>query len=376
MEQQTFLTGIEIKKVRHLSNIFIPLSNKERKHLILTGKNGCGKTSTLKSLASFFDYAVSHPIKGSEELSAWISDTIGHVMSLSDFRTKYYHGLFVIAFYQDNRQVRVETYSNIEQVALRLVYSIDDEPGKKLAKYLVNLKATQAFAIQQGLQNRADEIDQWFARFQSILRRIFEDDKLELCFDIETYQFTIQQTGREPFDFNTMSSGYAAVFDIINDLIMRMENQHNYNLEGIVLIDEIETHLHLELQKKILPILTELFPNIQFIVTTHSPFILNSLDNAVIYDLEKQILVREGLTNLPYEGIVEGYFGADLLSDALRQKFERYKELAQMDSLSDDELAEADALEYYLNEIPDYLAVDLTTEFARLKLELNNKLSH
>ncbi len=376
MEQQTFLTGIEIKKVRHLSNIFIPLSDKERKHLILTGKNGSGKTSTLKSLASFFDYAVSHPTKGSEDWSAWISDTIGHVMSLSDFRTKYYHGLFVIAFYQDNRQVRVETYSNIEQVALRLVYSIDDEPGKKLAKYLVNLKATQAFAIQQGLQNRADEIDQWFARFQSILRRIFEDDKLELCFDIETYQFTIHQTGHEPFDFNTMSSGYAAVFDIINDLIMRMENQHNYNLEGIVLIDEIETHLHLDLQKKILPILTELFPNIQFIVTTHSPFILNSLNNAVIYDLEKQILVSEGLTNLPYEGIVKGYFGADLLSDELRQKFERYKKLAQMDSLSDDELAEADALEYYLNEIPDYLAVDVTTEFARLKLELNNKLSH
>ena len=58
----------------------------------------------------------------------------------------------------------------------------------------------------------------------------------------------------------------------------------------LLLIDEIETHLHLELQKKILSFLTTLFPNIQFIVSTHSPFILNSLENAVIYDLEKKCL--------------------------------------------------------------------------------------
>ena len=46
----------------------------------------------------------------------------------------------------------------------------------------------------------------------------------------------------------------------------------HYDLGGVVLIDEIETHLHLALQLKIMPILIHLFPNIQFIVTTHSPF--------------------------------------------------------------------------------------------------------
>ena len=93
------------------------------------------------------------------------------------------------------------------------------------------------------------------------------------------------------FDFNTLSSGYQAVLDIILDIIMRMQNQtqrsFDFNLPGIVLIDEIETHLHLELQKNIMPFLTTIFPNIQFIVTSHSPFILNSIRNVVIYDLEK-----------------------------------------------------------------------------------------
>lgn len=70
-----------------------------------------------------------------------------------------------------------------------------------------------------------------------------------------------------------------------------------------------------------MPILTTLFPNIQFVVTTHSPFVLNSISNAVIYDLENHILVRDkvGLSNVPYEGIIEGYFHASTLSDTLQQ---------------------------------------------------------
>lgn len=91
-------------------------------------------------------------------------------------------------------------------------------------------------------------------------------------------------------------------------------------MPGIVLVDEIETHLHLELQKKILDLLTTVFPNIQFVVSTHSPFILNSLENTVVYDLE---------------------------------------EIAK--------------LELFLDEIPDYLALDLTTEYRKLKLEFENR---
>lgn len=87
-----------------------------------------------------------------------------------------------------------------------------------------------------------------------------------------------------------------------------------------MLIDEVETHLHLELQKNIMPLLTMVFPNIQFIVTSHSPFVLNSMGNMVIYNLENHLLVESGLDNIPYDGIVEGYFGADKLSNVLEEK--------------------------------------------------------
>ena len=286
----------------------------------------------------------------------------------------YGRGNYIFAYYKAQREFKVEEYKNIEKIEFQKKYSVVENPGAKLTKYLVDLKATQAFTKDK---EKYEKISKWFLVFENILKTIFEDEKLELKFNDETFQFSICESDREPFDFNTMSSGYAAVFDIINDLIIRMEAQSGlrteFDMEGIVLVDEIETHLHLELQKKILPILTNLFPNIQFIITTHSPFVLSSLDNAVIYDLENKTLVKNGLKNLPYEGIVEGYFRADKLSEELRGKFERYKVLVSKQNLSDEEYEEIDKLEFYLDEIPDYLAKELTAEYSRLKLEFSNR---
>ena len=108
---------------------------------------------------------------------------------------------------------------------------------------------------------------------------------------------------------------------------MVRKNGHSteFDLPGIVLIDEVEAHLHLSLQRRVLPILTGLFPNVQFIVTTHSPFVLSSIENATLIDLEARMLVRGGLVGSTYESIVEGYFNVDALSEDLRQKFDRYR---------------------------------------------------
>lgn len=354
--EQTFLTDIEIKKVRHLENISIPLGKEQRKHLILTGKNGSGKTSLLEALVKYFLYITSQGYysiekvnssyekyngqlnalkeqKDSDEkfmkineieksMNAWKEDfdiwnnsVIANINSISFLQNKFKRGNFILAYYKDERELQVEKYKNIEKVQFEDKYNINDNPGAKLTKYLVDLKATQAFTKEK---EKFARIEDWFRRFEDILKRIFDDSNLKLQFNDETFQFSIQEPGREAFDFNTMSRGYAAVFDIISDLVMRMEAQSGlrteFDMEGVVLVDEIETHLHLELQKEILPILTILFPNIQFVVTTHSPFILSSLDNAVIYDLENETLVENGLMNLPYQGIVEGYFKADALS--------------------------------------------------------------
>lgn len=407
--EQTFLTAVNIVKVRHLRNITIPLDKNKRKNLILTGKNGSGKTSVLEALVEHFRYVIGNfntqeriqelidifsreltngttetdKQKNLEarkriqmwekEMSHWTDGAVTECSSFTAFREKYAAGDFVLAYYKADRLLKVEISSTIENIKLQDKYELGETPGKKLIKYMVGLKATQAFAQQKKDFVRAAEIEEWFERFEGVLKKVFDDPTLKLDFDIDNFKFRILQKDREPFDFNTMSSGYSAVFEIINDLTMRMEGKQAKDKEGIVLIDEIDTHLHLELQRTILPFLTELFPNIQFIVSTHSPFILNSIDNAVIFDLETGTLVEDGLANCTYDGIVESFFDADTLSADLRRKLERYKALTEIVELSDEDYAEIVELEHDLDEIPDFLSPEIASEYSRMKLEFSNR---
>lgn len=267
---------------------------------------------------------------------------------------------------------------HVEKVQLKDYYGLTEYPRNEFVKYLLDLKMTEALAARNNNKTeKANEIQTWFSGLEQLLKRIYDDKTVKLEFDEDTFEFHILQQGKEPFDFNTLSSGYQAVLDIVLDIMMRMQNQthhsFDFNLPGIVIIDEIETHLHLELQKNIMLLLTTIFPNIQFIVTSHSPFILNSIENAVIYDLENHTLVEHGLNDVPYDGVVEGYFRVDKLTDTLKEKFEKYKNLAAKDKLSDDELSEIAELEMYLDEIPDYLAIGFATEYKRIKLEFMNR---
>lgn len=427
--EQTFLTELRIEKVRHLRNITIPLSKTKRKNLILTGKNGSGKTSVLWALANEINllamfpsdfYSMSNedkvsflrefifgndPRKSDRFRSATESlfssndkDTKHYIDALNSMRnaisslpndffafdfsihfndliglnSKFSNGQFVLAYYGDNRKLDIVKVDHIEKVKLKPYYGIAEKPSIELGKYLADLELTKSMAQTRNNTERAAQIEEWFNRFENILRRIYGEPSLKLDFNIDTFQFSILIEGRDPFDFSTMSMGYAAVFDIVADLMMRMESKHTYDLEGIVLIDEIETHLHVELQRQIVPILTELFPNIQFILSTHSPFILNSAPNAVIYDLEKHMLVKDGMEKLSYEGIVEGYFEVDRFSQKLRKYFEEYKQLVTSESLSDLDYARIAELEDYLDEVPDYLALDFAHEYSRLKAEFDS----
>ena len=110
---------------------------------------------------------------------------------------------------------------------------------------------------------------------------------------------------------------------------MRLENTDaivDYEKSAIVMIDEIETHLHVELQKRVLPFLAQMFPNVQFIVATHSPFVMTSLKNAIVYDLEKNERLEKP-SFYSYDTVVESFFDTSMYSNELKGYFARYKEL-------------------------------------------------
>lgn len=80
-----------------------------------------------------------------------------------------------------------------------------------------------------------------------------------------------------------LSAGQSTLLSIFGTIIQYsdrsdlMKSIKLENIEGIVIIDELDLHLHIELQYKVLPKLIKLFPKVQFIITTHSPFFLAGL---------------------------------------------------------------------------------------------------
>ena len=408
-----YIKSIEIEEVRHLKNIVIPLADNMKKNLILTGKNGSGKTSVLNALSNQLDYLATqgdfsninkqiehYETRLKKFKSGWSDNQIFdaekqlkilkqqlqraksglcavYSESIDGLKSHFDNGDFVLAYYEATRKFEAIVPKHVEKITLKDNYGIRETPRNEFVKYILDLKMTEALANNSGKAERAQRIHDWFDNFELLLKQIFHDDSVKLLFDEETFGFSIYQDGRNSFDFNELSDGYAAILDIVVDLMIRMQKHLGgairFDLPGIVLIDEIETHLHLALQKEIMGFLTGIFPNIQFIISTHSPFILSGADNSVIFDLESKVLVSEGLMDFPYDGIVRGYFEVDDLSKELRGKFNRYKELVAKADISDEEMHEIAGLELYLDEIPDYLALEISTEYHRLKLEFEKR---
>jgi predicted ATP-binding protein involved in virulence len=96
--------------------------------------------------------------------------------------------------------------------------------------------------------------------------------------------------GRTPLDLAQLSDGQRSVLAMVSDLCKRL-CQANPQIdpltgEGVVLIDELELHLHPTWQREIIEKFRRTFPRIQFITTTHSPFVIQSLRPGELVNLE------------------------------------------------------------------------------------------
>lgn len=118
-----------------------------------------------------------------------------------------------------------------------------------------------------------------------------------------------------------LSDGYRNIIGMVSDIAYRMvvlnpslTSKAIKETPGIVLIDEIDLHLHPKWQKKIVNLLRNLFPKVQFIATSHSPFIIQSADkNEVIMLDEELIETGNGISavNKSIEDIAEEIMGVE-----------------------------------------------------------------
>ncbi len=373
--KETFISNIYIKNIFHLNSIKINIDT-EKKHLFITGKNGSGKTSVLKEMENELQNILEMPINNLfEELekSKLLNKKsynlkIGFIDNFLDLRLKYETNNFEVVFLNDERKFNPAIPNFIENINLKTKYLPKINVSKDFIKYLIHrdymMKSNQ----------KKDNIEELFEKILEILKSVFNEKDLEINIEVEKLNIYIKLPNRPKFNFNQLASGYSAILKIIFELLLRVERKPNKsNTEGIVMIDEPEVHLHIELQKKIMPMLIKMFPNIQFIVATHSPFILNSISNAVVYDLEKQIRTND-FSTISYSGIVEYYYNEKEFSNIMSNKSECYLQLVEkfeQGNLSEQEEIELAELDIKLGELSPILSTDIYSKYrtAHKKLE-------
>lgn len=164
--------------------------------------------------------------------------------------------------------------------------------------------------------------------------------------DTEYDELTIRLEKEGLVPFNSLSDGYRNMVAMVADIAhraSRLNPHHGQNsarlTQGVVLIDEIDLHLHPKWQRRVVTDLQRAFPAIQFIATTHSPFILQSLQPGEVIDLDRswdesaELAPPEGVaapgpgsafSGRSIEDIVEGVMG---IPYPLAQRSDRLQEM-------------------------------------------------
>ena len=183
-------------------------------------------------------------------------------------------------------------------------------------------------------------------------------------------------TSSERIYVGDLSSGSQSILLWILWLAFKMLNHYEF-AEGwekqpaILLIDEIENHLHPTWQRRVIPALLEHFPGLQIFATTHSPFVVAGLKAGQVHMLKRDAngVVTASTNDHDIIGwttdeILRTFMGVDEPTDQLTiDRRERLLELRRKDALTDEEAAEMEELRRQVNE--DFLSSSTPLEAQR-----------
>lgn len=394
-------------------NIPIPYSRKtvdiqlDGRSLIITGGNGCGKTSLITAIYNYLKKGIDAPSNNDHQhLKQQIKDyesrikRIGRddngydfyqkklieaqnrLKEISDFNIETNtinnkNTRSLLRFHSATRQSAIsspkQTPKHSVLVEQNQHFSNDKDGSEFFESYLLSLKKNQSYAIAFDKdENEAQRIETWFDKVQTDLRSLFEDENLSLTFDTKTEKFYLHQDEKDRYTFQTLSAGYSSILSIYTDLIMRVEMWGVLpdNIQGIIFIDEIDAHLHVSLQKQILRFFIKSFPKIQFIVTTHSPFVVTSVTDSVIYDLTANEQIID-VSSYSYGVVMEEIFRVQPDSHALIDKLTYIDNLIK--NLTSENIRELETLISSLASEKDNMSNDTQAFLDEAQLKLIKK---
>lgn len=204
----------------------------------------------------------------------------------------------------------------------------------------------------------------------------------DIDFDNGEIEAVVTVTGHTPsrHHFSYMSDGLQSMINIVSEIAHRcielngcLGSNAVKMTPGVVMIDEIDLYLHPHWQKHVLQDLTRAFPMIQFIVSTHSPFIVQSLQEGQLVSFDDNALTsgepfREGLEDITSERM-------GLQQDIRSKRFNEMVDVAtRLFEAADNGSADKEKLKAQLDEIeaefsddPAYLALIKTELKAKQK---------
>ncbi|RJO30090.1 recombinase RecF, partial [Acinetobacter baumannii] len=193
----------------------------------------------------------------------------------------------------------------------RMCINGDDIKGWFVKRFLYSKHEDTLTNIQQKNLNLA------VSSF-SILDKNFKFKKISLNHEI------IINTPTGDLFFERLSSGYKSIIYIILGLIKEIDyrlaakGKCAAEFNGIILIDEIETHLHPVWQGKICIVLKEIFPKAQFFVTTHSPHVVQTANRNEVISLTRSDNNEVQVRDLPEaEYGYQGWTIEEILKDVM-----------------------------------------------------------
>ena len=145
-------------------------------------------------------------------------------------------------------------------------------------------------AIARDRRQPDDEYTRSLKRFENALRLLYNED---VSFDVEikpSFQPRLKAFGRS-LDFSQLPDGVRSTVGWIADFMMRQDlvlwdRRVEDRRPGVLLLDEVDAHLHPLWQRKLLPAMREALPDVQILVTSHSPFVISSCPNSRVHVLE------------------------------------------------------------------------------------------
>ncbi|WP_312633278.1 ATP-binding protein [Pseudescherichia sp.] len=294
---------------------------------IFTGPNGCGKSTVLYALAGIFGYAsenlsllnnrfrsnhasVECMINGERAVvSAGESKSNKEVLmkfnehkNLSPYRTltkreswptieKTDFAAFAYSGQRANRdKLWTSEIEDITDSPFKDALSFDATMRPAiLAKWVANNRAKAALARQDFAEDEAALYDEALSRICRFVKNIAN---LNVLFKLQRSPLRVKvELEGELIDYEVLPDGLKSIISWIADLALRLESvpwktQRDIFSQPIILfLDEVDIHLHPKWQRRILPAIQKLLPNAQVFVSTHSPFVVGSVEDAYVYRL-------------------------------------------------------------------------------------------